>query len=158
MNTQELTQAQTKLNQNILSEYADLRWQKTVIEAKLKEIEQMAITESLNIINNKQSANGKNKVYATDNCEIIVQFRTTKPKDNEHPDLETLAELIEIEKATAKSQNQEQIESIKQEIAVLQAILVGLENTNDGLKYVAEYEELKAQLTTKKPILAVKLI
>jgi ribosomal protein L29 len=155
MNNQQLTQ---KTTQTILSEYADLRWQKAVIDAKLKEIEPIAITEALDIINNKQTVNHKQKVFATDNCEIIVQFRNSVPKDNEYSDLETLAELIEIEKAKAQNQNQNQIESIKQTIAQLQAVLVGLENTPDGLEFVAEYQELKTQLTTKQAVLAVKLI
>lgn len=155
MNTQELIQANPT---QTLSEYADLRWQKAVIEAKLKEIEPIAITEALDIINNKQTVNQKQKVYASDNCEIIVQFRNCVPKDHEHADLETLAEWIEIEKAKAQRQNREQIESIKQEITLLEAVLVGLENTPEGLEYVAESEQIKAQLTTKKPLLAVKLI
>jgi hypothetical protein len=40
---------------------------------------------------------------------------------------------------------------------VLEAHLVGLMQTDDGLEYVAEYEEKIQELTTKKPILIVRL-
>ncbi len=146
-----------KLRNTILDEYANLRWQKAVIESKLKEIEPIAVEEALNIIGNGKATNGKQKVYKGDNCDITLQFRTTKVKDSEYQDLEHLAEMIEIESEKACYENKKAIASLKQQIAVLEAELEELMNTPEGLEYRAEYEELRMQLSTKKPILAVKL-
>ncbi len=159
--SQTITQTQTpetiETNQSILDEYANLRWQKALIEAKLKEIEPIAVSEALNLIGDGKAANGKQKVYSSDNCDITLQFRTTKVKDSEHQDLEHLAEMIEIESEKACHQNKEAIASLQQQIVVLEAELEELMNTAEGLEYRAEYEELRMQLSTKKPILAVKL-
>ncbi len=144
-------------NQSILDEYANLRWHSSLIEAKLKEIEPIAVEEALKIIGDGKAANGKQKVYSTDNCDITIQWSTTKVKDSEHQDLEHLAEMIEIESEKASYENSEAIASLKQQITVLEAELEELMNTPQGNEYRAEYEELRMQLSTKKPILAVKL-
>ncbi len=152
-------------NQSILDEYANLRWHSSLIEAKLKEIEPIAVDEALNIIGDGKATNGKQKVYSSPLCDITLQWSTTKVKDSEHQDLEHLAEMIEIESEKATHQNSEALSeaapsataSIKQQIAVLEAELEELMNTPQGNEYRAEYEELRMQLSTKKPILAVKL-
>jgi hypothetical protein len=143
--------------QTILDEYANLRWQKTVIEAKLREIEPLAISTALDIVGSGKAANGKQVVYRTDTVDITLQFRTQEPKPEEHPDLETLKELIEIEEEKALRINANAIAKVKEEIALLEAHLMRLKQTDDGLEYTAEYEKLVKSLTTKKPILSVKL-
>ena len=144
-------------NQSILDAYANLRWQKALIEARMAEIEPIVVEEALNIIGDGLATNGKQKVYSSPLCDITLQFRTTKVKDSEHQDLEHLAEMIEIESEKASYENKEAIASIKQQIKVLEAELEELMNTPQGNDYRAEYEELRIQLSTKKPILAVKL-
>ncbi len=144
-------------NQSILDEYANLRWHSSLIEAKLKEIEPIAVDEALNLIGDGKAANGKQKVYSSPLCDITLQFRTNKVKNSEHQDLEHLAEMIEIESEKACHENKEAIASLKQQIALLEAELEELMNTPQGNDYRAEYEELRMQLSTKKPILAVKL-
>ena len=148
---------ESKLRNTILDEYANLRCQKSVIEAKLKEIESIAVDEALNIIGEGLAANGKQKIYSSPLCDITLQFRTIKVEDSEHQDLEHLAEMIEIESEKACHQNKEAIASLKQQITALEAELEELMNTPQGNDYRAEYEELRMQLSTKKPILAVKL-
>lgn len=143
--------------QSILDEYANLRWQKTVIEAKLREIEPLAIEKALDILGSGKAVNGKQVVYRTDTVDITLQLRTSKPKPEEHPDLETLQELIEIESEKAQRINSQAIASVEEEIALLEAHLGRLKQTDNGLEYTAEYEKLKTSLTTKKPILNVKL-
>jgi hypothetical protein len=146
-----------KPTQSVLDQYAALRWQIACLEAKLKEIEPMAIAQALDIIGNGKAANGKQIVYRTDTADITLQLRTDKPKPEDHPDLEFLKETIEIEAQKAQRQNAQKIAQVKKEIMVLEAHLVGLMQTDDGLEYVAEYEEKIQELTTKKPILSVRL-
>lgn len=117
----------------------------------------MAIAQALDILGNGKAANGKQIVYRTDTADITLQLRTDKPKPEDHPDLEFLKETIEIEAQKAQRQNSQKIAQVKKEIMVLEAHLVGLMQTDDGLEYVAEYEEKVRELTTKKPILSVKL-
>ncbi len=107
-------------NQSILDEYANLRWHSSLIEAKLKEIEPIAVEEALKIIGDGKAANGKQKVYSSPLCDITLQWSTTKVKDSEHQDLEHLAEMIEIESEKACYQNKEAIASLKQQIALLE--------------------------------------
>lgn len=151
------TPSEVPTTQSILEEYGSLRWQKTVIEAKLKEIESLAIQQALDILGEGKAVNGKRIVHSTDTVEIVLQLRNHVPKPNEYPDLEHLQEMIEIEEAKAARQNADQIAQVQQKIAVLEAHLVGLTNTNAGLEYRAEFATLQQQLTTKKPILSVKL-
>jgi hypothetical protein len=146
-----------KSTQSVLDQYAALRWQIACLEAKLKEIEPMAIAQALDIIGNGKAANGKQIVYRTDTADITLQLRTDKPKPEDHPDLEFLKETISIEAEKAQRQNAQKIAQVKKEIMVLEAHLVGLMQTDDGLEYVAEYEEKIQELTTKKPILSVRL-
>ena len=144
-------------NQDILRDYADIRWQMATLEAKLKEIEPMAIKQALDIVTQGEAANAKRVVYRTDTVDIVLQLRTHKPNPQDHPDLETLKEFINLETEKAFQLNRDAIAKLEREIAVLQASLVGLKQTDDGLEYVAQYEELVTQLTTQKPILSVKL-
>jgi hypothetical protein len=153
MNQQSVS-TQTQL---VLDLYANLRWQIACLEAKLKEIEPMAIAQVLDIIGNGKAANGKQIVYRTDPADITLQLRADKPKPEDHPDLECLKETIEIEAEKAQRQNAQKIAKVKKEIMVLEAHLVGLMQTDDGLKYVTEYEEKIRELTLKKPILSVRL-
>lgn len=154
MDEQTLVSTGTK---SILGEYADLRWQMAVLEAKLKEIEPLAIETAMNVVGSGQSPNGKRVAYRTEHADITLQFRTSEPKPGDHADLQTYKELIEIESEKACRANADVIAQVQQQIAVLEAQLVGLMQTDDGLELVAEYEELKQQLTTKKPMLSVRL-
>lgn len=135
---------------NILDEYADIRWQMAALSAKLEEIEPMAIEQALSIINEGATANGKRVVYRTDTIDIILQLRSQKPKPENHADLESLKELIELEAEKAQHQNQE-------EIAILRSRLVRLQQTDEGRTYQAEYADLERQLTTLEPLLSVRL-
>ena len=135
---------------NILDEYADIRWQIAALSAKLEEIEPMAIEQALSIINEGATANGKRVVYRTDTIDIILQLRSQKPKPENHADLESLKELIELEAEKAQHQNQE-------EIAILRSRLVRLQQTDEGRTYQAEYADLERQLTTLEPLLSVRL-
>lgn len=135
---------------NILDEYADIRWQMAALSAKLEEIEPMAIERALSIINEGATANGKRVVYRTDTIDIILQLRSQKPKPENHADLESLKELIELEAEKAQHQNQE-------EIAILRSRLVRLQQTDEGRTYQAEYADLERQLTTLEPLLSVRL-
>ncbi|MCZ8053874.1 MAG: hypothetical protein O9329_03725 [Microcystis sp. LE19-12.2C] len=135
---------------NILHEYADIRWQMAALSAKLEEIEPMAIEQALSIINEGATANGKRVVYRTDTIDIILQLRSQKPKPENHADLESLKELIELEAEKAQHQNQE-------EIAILRSRLVRLQQTDEGRTYQAEYADLERQLTTLEPLLSVRL-
>lgn len=140
----------------ILEEYAALRWQLAILDARKKEIEPLVIEAALSVLGSGASPNGKSVVYRSENADILLQLRTTEPKDTDHPDLEHLAEMVDIERSKALHANQAEIAKVQREIAVLQAVLVGLENTPQGLQYAAEYAELKESLTTKKPVLVVK--
>ena len=144
-------------NQDILRDYADIRWQMATLEAKLREIEPMAVKQALDIVSQGEAANAKRVVYRTDTVDIVLQLRTHKPNPQDHPDLETLKEFINLETEKAFQLNRDAIAKLEREIAVLEASLVGLKQTDDGLEYVAQYEELVTQLTTQKPILSVKL-
>jgi hypothetical protein len=159
MQTEPTTPATTDAAQNhqLLEEYAQLRWQIAILEARKKEIEPLVTDAALSVLGSGKSPNRKSVVYRSENADILVQLRTTEPKDSEYPDLEHLAQMVDIERSKALHANQTQIAKVQREIAVLQAVLVGLENTPQGLLYAAEYAELKESLTSKKPVLVVKL-
>jgi hypothetical protein len=144
-------------SQDILSDYADIRWQMACLEAKLKEIEPMAIERALTLINQGETTNGKRVVHRTATVDVTLQLRTSKPKPNDHPNLETLKELIDIESEKATQRNHEAISLVEQELAVLQSQLESLKQTDEGMNYQAQYEALTEQLTTQKPILCVRL-
>ena len=141
---------------SILEEYGQLRWQKAILDAKLKEIESLAIDEALDIFSSGVTK-GKQIVYSSGQCDITIQFRSEKLQDSDNQDLEHLAQLIDIEMAKAQKENQAEIDLINHKIDELQQQLILLGNTPEGLQYQAEYQKLKQQLTTKKPILSVKL-
>ncbi|AUS35929.1 hypothetical protein amyaer_p04850 (plasmid) [Microcystis aeruginosa NIES-2481] len=142
---------------NILHEYADIRWQMAALSAKLEEIEPMAIERALSIISEDATANGKRVVYRTDTVNIILQLRSQKPQPENHADLESLKELIELEAEKAQHQNQEEIALMEREIALLRSRLLRLQQTDEGRTYQAEYADLERQLTTLKPLLSVRL-
>lgn len=142
---------------NILDEYADIRWQIAALSAKLEEIEPMAIEQALSIISEDATANGKRVVYRTDTIDIILQLRSQKPKPQNHADLESLKELIELEAEKAQYQNQEEIALIERDIAILRYRLLKLEQTDEGRTYQTEYADLERQLTNLKPLLSVRL-
>jgi hypothetical protein len=137
------------------TQISDGKW--LVWKPNSKKSNRAAIAQALDIVGNGKAANGKQIVYRTDTADITLQLRTDKPKPEDHPDLEFLKEIIEIEAEKAQRQNAQKIAQVKKEIMVLEAHLVGLMQTDDGLEYVAEYEEKIQELTTKKPILSVKL-
>ena len=101
---QPISPTPTVQTSNILDEYADIRWQMAALSAKLEEIEPMAIERALSIINEGATANGKRVVYRTDTVDIILQLRSQKPKPENHADLESLKELIELEAEKAQYQ------------------------------------------------------
>jgi hypothetical protein len=68
-----------------------------------------------------------------------------------------LSEYADLRWQKAQQKNADKIAQVKQEISQLEACLVGLMQTDDGLELVAEYEDLVSQLTVEKPLLAVKL-
>lgn len=142
---------------NILDEYADIRWQIAALTAKQKEIEPMAIERAMSIINDGMTANGKRVVYRTDNVDIVFQLRSRKPKPENHADLESLKESIELEAEKAQRRNREEIAEVEGEIALLQSRLATLQQTDEGRSYQAEYAELERRLTTLEPLLSVKL-
>ncbi|MDV3002464.1 MAG: hypothetical protein N5P05_004119 (plasmid) [Chroococcopsis gigantea SAG 12.99] len=144
-------------SREILAEYADVRWQIATLEAKLKEIEPIAVRQALTILENQETANGKRVIYRTDTVDIVLQLRSTKPKPEEYAELESLKELIDMEATKAQRQNREAIALTEQEISRLQANLTLLKQTDLGLQYLQQYVELEAQLTTLKPLLSVKL-
>lgn len=144
-------------NKEILSEYADIRWQIAAFNAKLKEIEPMAIEQAMSIIDDGATANGKRVVYRTDTVDIVLQLRSCKPKPENNADLESLKESIEMEAEKACHRNRKQIADIERKIVVLQSRLAILQQTDEGRAYQAEYAERERQLTTLEPILSVKL-
>jgi hypothetical protein len=144
-------------NRKLFQEYAQIRWQLSILDARKQELEPLVIEAALSVLGSGESPNGKSVVYRSENADILLQLRTTEPKDSEYPDLEHLAQMLDIERSKALHANQTQIAKVQREIAVLEAVLVGLENTPQGLEYAAEYAELKESLTSKKPVLVVKL-
>jgi len=142
---------------DILRDYADIRWQMAVLEAKLKEIEPLAVQRAVDIVGGGEAANGKRVVYRTDTVDIVLQLRGYRPKPEDEPRLATLKESIDLEKEKALQTNRAAIAKLEREIAVLEAHLSGLKQTDAGLEYLAQYEELASELTTLKPILSVKL-
>jgi hypothetical protein len=144
-------------NTEILSEYADIRWQIAALTAKLKEIEPIAIKRAISIIGDGAAANGKRVVYRTDTVDIVLQLRSCKPKPENNPDLESLRESIELEAEKARHRNRGEIAAVELEIAVLQSCLALLQQTDEGRAYQAEYAELERRLTTLEPLLSVKL-
>jgi hypothetical protein len=141
----------------LLTEYADLRWQKACLDAKLKEIESMAIEEALTLINDGNAVNQQRVCYRTETVEIVLKFQTTKPKPSDHPDLQTLNQWINEEAAKAQRNNAEAIADIRSQLAHLETQLNELMQTKDGKDYQQMYDALVAQLTQKKPLLAVTL-
>ncbi|PSB00404.1 hypothetical protein [Merismopedia glauca] len=139
----------------LLEQLADLRWQKSIIDAKLAEINPLAIEAATLIINNNRAANGKQIAYRNERSEITLQFRTTEPKN--HKELESLKNLIEVERDKATRLNAKSIVILQEQIAFLEGKLRELTNTPKGDKLVAKYEQLKMSLTTKQPMLSVKL-
>jgi hypothetical protein len=144
-------------NTEILSEYADIRWQIAALTAKLKEIEPMAIERAISIIGDGAAANGKRVVYRTDTVDIVLQLRSCKPKPENNPDLESLKESIEVEAEKARHRNQPAITAVEREIVLLQSRLALLQQTDEGRAYQAEYAERERRLTTLEPLLSVKL-
>ena len=154
----------TKEQQNIyamtttnLEKYASLRRKIADLNAQLKEIEELAIAESLDILTNTEE-DGSRVVFRSPLATIILQFRPHKPKPSDHADLETLAELAFIEAEKATTQNTETLLSLEKQITELQEKMKQLQQTDEGRKYLAEYDEIESQLMTKKPILNVKII
>lgn len=157
MNSAAITKTQQSLEtqNSLLAQYAEVRWQMSALEAKLKEIESLAIEEAMNVMN----ANNSNShiIFNDQRTQITLQFRTTKPKVEDNADLETLAELIKLEEQKAAQANGTQIQQLKLAMASIEAVLSELTITADGANLKAEYDSLIQQLTDKKPILAVKL-
>lgn len=147
----------TVQTQDILSEYADIRWQIAALTAKLKEIEPIAIERAISIIGDGAAANGKRVVYRTDTVDIVLQLRSCKPKPENNPDLESLKESIELEAEKARHRNREGIAAVEREIVLLQSRLALLQQTDEGRAYQVEYAERERQLTTLEPLLSVKL-
>ncbi|MBD2066279.1 hypothetical protein H6F93_01830 [Leptolyngbya sp. FACHB-671] len=122
---------------------------------KAKEIEPFAVLEALDIVSAEDARN--QVVYRSDNSDVVVQFRKTKPKDDEHHELQSFRELIEIEQEKAKRTNAQPIAEVEKAIELLQQMLAVLTQTDKGRKLQDEYDALVVQLTEYKPILAVKL-
>jgi polyhydroxyalkanoate synthesis regulator phasin len=140
-----------------LEKYASLRGKIAELEAQLKDIEELAIAEALDILANNEEDSSR-VVYRSPSATIILQLRTHKPKSSDNADLETLAELAEIEAQKAVTQNTQRILLLENQISELQEKMKQLNQTDEGRKYLAEYQEIEAKLITKKPILAVKII
>ena len=155
--TKTLTPSTTSPSPNILEQYASLRWQIAELEAQLKEIQSEAIAAAIEIISSGQAKNGKRLVYQSDIGTINLQFRTHKPKPSDHQDLETLAEFIELEAEDAQRKNAPAIAAVSEQISRLQKELEQLQQTDEGREYLAEYRQMSEKLTTKKPVLNVKL-
>lgn len=157
MQSASITQTQESLatQTSLLAQYAEVRWQMSALEAKLKEIESLAIEEAMNVMN---ASNCNSHIVLNDQrTQITLQFRTTKPKVEDNADLETLAELIKLEEQKAAQANGTQIQQLKLAMASIEAVLSELTITADGAKLKAEYDTLIQQLTEKKPTLVVKL-
>jgi hypothetical protein len=126
--------------QTILEEVTQLRWQQAILDAKLAELNPLALDAALFIVGSGQAANGKQIAYLKD-----------------QPELETLKELIEIEREKATRLNAKLIAALQQQIAALEAQLLDLTTTEEGDRLIIEYEELRRAFTCQQPILSVKL-
>lgn len=140
-----------------LEKYASLRSQIAELEAQIKDIEELAIAESLDILANREEDSSQ-VVYRCSSATIILQFRTQKPKPSDHANLETLAELALLEAEKAVTQNTPRILLLETQITEFQEEIIQLKQTDEGRGYLAEYEKIEANLITKKPILNVRMI
>ncbi|MBW4622365.1 MAG: hypothetical protein KME17_23795 [Cyanosarcina radialis HA8281-LM2] len=154
-NDQILTINSIESAQTILEEVTQLRWQQAILDAKLAELNPLAVDAALLIVGSGQAANGKQIAYRNERAEIVLSFRSNCPKDQ--PELETLKELIEIEREKATRLNAKSIAAFQQQIATLEAQLVDLMTTEEGDRLIMEYEDLRRSFTCQQPILSVKL-
>lgn len=139
-----------------LEKYASLRRKIAELEAQLKDLENLAISEALDVLTNNEE--DSRVVYRSSSATIILQLRTYKPKPSDNADLETLAELAFIEAEKAVTENTERILLLENQISELYEQMKQLQQTDEGRKYLAEYQEIETKLITKKPILTVKII
>lgn len=83
----------------LLKEYSELRWQKSLIEAKLSEINGLSIKAAQLIVEKGQCINGKRIVYRDGRSEITLQFKTQN--DSNNPQLKKLKQRIDSERNKA---------------------------------------------------------
>lgn len=140
-----------------LATLAQLRWQLNSLEVKVKVAHQLAVEEAIAVLGEGRSPNGRQMVYADKTTEIVLQFRTEKPKTEGNQDLEYLAEMIKIEQQKAEREHRAKIESLKIALSNIESALLSLQQTEEGRQFERDYEELIKQLTVMKPTLAVKL-
>jgi hypothetical protein len=138
----------------ILAEYAKLRWQLIALETQRRQLEQVVIPVALNQI--QAASDARHEVWRDEGCQIILQFRPTQPKATDHPELESLAELIELEAEKAKQIHQEAIAALTTQIQALQSQLEHLSLTDTGRDLQAQYQALATELAELRPVLVFR--
>lgn len=149
-----MSSQQDENKEDILNSYAAIRVQIAALEAKKKELEPAAIQAALDIFAANSEKKGGKNVYQNDYGKIQLQFRTKKPNPDEHADLQTLDELIQLESEKAERENAQQIEEVRYSIAELEDILAKLTQTEKGSILAREREKLIERLTSKVPAIS----
>lgn len=156
----------------VLQEWASIRDQLEVLEAKRREIEPLAFEESLAILQSKtqgdQKQNKSQVVWENKATgkRIIIQFRKDRSVLNGNPVIQELDEQIALEQEKAKEANAQEIELVESQLeqakkltTFLEARLQELSQTPESeslLKYREEFiEEISS---VKKPVLAYEEI
>jgi CHAD domain-containing protein len=154
-----IKQYQSKLEQLVL-----LRKQMKELEYEIEEIMPDSINEALTIMENEQSINGKNLVFASKYGSITVSFRKKYPNNNDNITLKRLDEDIKAEQQSLALTHQPQlkvielaIDKLNNELAVLEQEQEKLLTSERLIKLKARFKQTLENLVELIPSLSVYL-
>jgi hypothetical protein len=138
-------QYQSKLEQLVL-----LRKQINELQEQNEEIMPDAITEALTIMENEQSINGKNLVFACKYGSITVSFRKKYPTPQSNIILERLDTDIKAEQQSLAFLHKEQLDAIEIGISNLNAQIQLLEQQQEDLLTSERLIQLKTRYKSEQ--------
>jgi hypothetical protein len=137
---------ETEVQTTIAAEYVAIRWEIEKHQARRRELEPMVQEWCATQIS--QDKGNKKVAYICPSSKAQLVLRTVEDKDfiKNHPDIQCLDELIQLQVEAAVYQNKQAIASLVEQVEQLQKQIAQLSLTDTGRDLVFEREELMKEL------------
>lgn len=134
-----------------LTQYIELKKQADALKGQMAALKQAAIDEAQDLAQQKGA-----QTFGHAGAKITLRFRTYRPGPKDDQTLETLDQLLQLEREKAQSLNGISIKSIQTKMRNLEIELERLEMTDEGRKLQQEFDERQKLIAEKRPELAIK--